>query len=118
MVPDGTVIPGTATAIQTSPGKHLPKDFNHPLDPLTSDEIPAITLAVRHYIAAKTEIKAIKFITCSLLPAPKRAVLAHLGIPLTPGGKPEEPVPIVRKAEVDFIDVVNGYATDSDVQML
>ncbi|KIK02222.1 hypothetical protein K443DRAFT_536341 [Laccaria amethystina LaAM-08-1] len=108
MAPDGTVVTGTLTAIQTSLGKHLSKDLNHPLDPLTPNEIPAITLAVRHYIAAKTEIKATKFITCSLLPAPKRAVLAHLGISLTPGGKPEEPVPIVRKAEVDFIDVVDG----------
>ncbi|KIK02221.1 hypothetical protein K443DRAFT_536129 [Laccaria amethystina LaAM-08-1] len=108
MAPDGPVITGTPTTIQSLLSKHLPKDFNHPLDPLTPNEIPAITLAFRHYIAAKTEIKAIKFITCSLLPAPKRAVLAHLGIPLTPGGKLEEPIPIVRKAEVDFIDVVNG----------
>ncbi|EDR16012.1 uncharacterized protein LACBIDRAFT_301592 [Laccaria bicolor S238N-H82] len=78
------------TVIQTLRGKHLPKGFNHPLDPLTPNEIPAMMLAVRHYIAAKTEIKAIKFNTCSLLPAPKRAVLAHLGITLTPGGKPKE----------------------------
>ncbi|EEB93993.1 hypothetical protein MPER_07277, partial [Moniliophthora perniciosa FA553] len=67
-----------------------------------------VSLAVRHYIASETDIKAIKFITSYLLPAPKKAVLAHLGIPLTPGGKPETPSPIIRKAEVDFLDVVNG----------
>ena len=36
MAPDGTVITGTLTAIQTLPGK---KDFNHPLDPLTPNEV-------------------------------------------------------------------------------
>lgn len=64
-------------------------------------QIAAVTFTVRSHVASKTEIKAIKFITCSLLPAPKKAVLAYLGIPLTPGGKPEAPIPIVRKAEVD-----------------
>lgn len=63
----------------------------------------AVSLAVRQYIAKETEIKAIRFITNYLILPPKRAVLAHLGIPLTPGGKIEEKdkVPIVRKAEVD-----------------
>jgi primary-amine oxidase len=46
-------------------------------------------------------MKAVKFILCNLLPPPKKAVLAYLGIPLEPGAKPEEPVPITRKAEVD-----------------
>lgn len=60
-----------------------------------------MSLAIRHHIAAKTDVKAIKFITLYLLPPPKKAVLAHLGIALTPGGKPEAPTPIVRKAEAD-----------------
>jgi primary-amine oxidase len=47
-------------------------------------------------------VKAIKFITCYLLPPPKKVVLAYLGIPLTPGGKPEAATTdIVRQAEVD-----------------
>ncbi|KAJ7725639.1 copper amine oxidase [Mycena maculata] len=80
----------------------------HPLDPLTPDEITAACLATRKHIASETEIKAIKFITCYLLPPPKKAVLAFLGIPLAPGAKPEAPIPIIRKAEADIIDVVDG----------
>jgi primary-amine oxidase len=78
----------------------------HPLDPLTPDEITAVCLAVRKHIATETDVKAIKFITCYLLPPPKKAVLAFLGIPLAPGAKPEEPVPITRKADVDVREVV------------
>lgn len=51
-----------------------------------------------------------KFILCNLLPSPKRAVLAYLGIPLEPGAKPEDPVPIIRKAEVDLLDPVTGHS--------
>jgi len=58
---------------------------------------------VRHHLAAHTSVKAIRFITNYLLPPPKRAVLARLGIPLATGEtvKEEDHVPIVRKAEVD-----------------
>ncbi|KAF9016190.1 peroxisomal copper amine oxidase [Hymenopellis radicata] len=92
----------------TSP---LPTAFNHPLDPLTPEEIAAVSLAVRQHVASTLPgVKAIKFITNYLLPPPKKAVLAHLGIPLTPGGTPESPVTIVRKAEVDFLDCVNGHS--------
>ena len=66
-------------------------------------QIVAVSLAVRHHLAAHTSIKAIRFITNYLLPPPKRAVLAYLGIPLATGKtvKDEDRVPIVRKAEVD-----------------
>ncbi|KAJ7864469.1 copper amine oxidase [Mycena olivaceomarginata] len=80
----------------------------HPLDPLTPAEITAVCLALRKHIATQTDIKALKFITCYLLPPPKKTVLAFLGIPLAPGKKPDGPIPIVRKAEVDIIDLVNG----------
>jgi hypothetical protein len=46
-------------------------------------------------------VKAVRFITCYLLPPPKKAVLAALGIALAPGSKPETPTEIVRKAEAD-----------------
>ncbi|KAI0299979.1 peroxisomal copper amine oxidase [Multifurca ochricompacta] len=84
----------------------------HPLDPLSPDEISAVSLAVRHHLAANTSVKAVRFLTNYLLPPPKRAVLAHLGIPLATGEtvKEEDRVPIVRKAEVDFIDVLSGDA--------
>ncbi|KAK0461555.1 copper amine oxidase [Armillaria novae-zelandiae] len=90
--------------------RFVPTAFKHPLDPLTPDEIAAVSLSVRYHIASKTEIKAIKFITTYLLPPPKKVVLAYLGIRLTPGGQPEVPTPIIQKAEVDFLDVVNGDA--------
>lgn len=61
----------------------------------------AASLAIRHYVAEHTNAKAIKFITLYLLPPPKKAVLAFLGIPLSPESKPESPVPIIRKAEAD-----------------
>ncbi|KAI0272227.1 copper amine oxidase [Russula aff. rugulosa BPL654] len=85
---------------------------SHPLDPLSPDEIVAVSLAVRHHLAAHTSIKAIRFITNYLLPPPKRAVLAHLGIPLATGEtvKKEDCVPIVRKAEVDTLD---SYGSDA-----
>lgn len=60
-----------------------------------------MALSVRQYIATQTPVKAIRFITCYLLPPPKKAVLAALGIALTPGGKPEIPTQIIRKAEAD-----------------
>ncbi|KAF5383968.1 hypothetical protein D9757_006915 [Collybiopsis confluens] len=106
-----TVVPSTATSVQGLP-HHVPTAFEHPLDPLTPDEITAVTLAVRQYITKPEleSIKAIKFITAYLLPPPKRAVLAQLGIPLAPGEQVEAPVDIIRKAEVDFLDVVNGSA--------
>lgn len=90
--------------------KNRPDVFKHPLDPLTPDEIVAASLAIRHYVAEHTNAKAIKFITLYLLPPPKKAVLAFLGIPLSPESKPESPVPIIRKAEADFLDIVNGCA--------
>ncbi|KAJ6497511.1 copper amine oxidase [Mycena sanguinolenta] len=82
----------------------------HPLDPLTPDEITAVCLSIRKHIATGTDIKAIKFISCYLLPPPKKAVLAFLDIPLGPGVPPEASVQITRKAEVDIIDLVNGRA--------
>ncbi|KAG6844078.1 hypothetical protein H0H87_009960, partial [Tephrocybe sp. NHM501043] len=100
-------VPGTATTAQ-SDVKKAPDVFKHPLDPLTPDEILEASLAIRHYIAEKTDVKAIKFITLYLLPPPKKVVLAHLGIPTRPGAKPDAPTPITRQAEADFLDVVNG----------
>ncbi|KAJ3821709.1 copper amine oxidase, partial [Lentinula raphanica] len=111
-MPDSVSVPATATKAQKEP--HIvPIGYKHPLDPLTPDEIGAITLTVRHYITSKPElqsIKAVKFITTYLLPPPKRAVLAYLGIPLAPGEEPEAPTQITRKAEVDFLDVLNGFS--------
>ncbi|KAH9895668.1 copper amine oxidase [Cubamyces lactineus] len=102
--------PSTATAVQTS--EHAPQGaaFKHPLDPLTPDEIVAVSHSVRRYVAEKTEVKAVRFITSYLLPPPKKAVLAYLGIPLQSGEKPEPATEIVRKAEVDFVDAVTGDA--------
>ncbi|PBK93701.1 hypothetical protein ARMGADRAFT_1079989 [Armillaria gallica] len=77
----------------------------HPLDPLTPDEIAAVSLPVRHHIASKTDISAIKFITTYPLPYLKKVLLAYLGIPLTPGGQSEASIPATRKAKVDFLDV-------------
>lgn len=99
-----------------SEGKILPTP-KHPLDPLTPDELSAATYAVRHHIAANTSIKAMKFMLCELLPPPKRAVLAYLGIPLEPGAKPEKPVPMVRKAQVDVLDPVTGYSYNVIVEL-
>ncbi|EMD34277.1 hypothetical protein CERSUDRAFT_117158 [Gelatoporia subvermispora B] len=101
--------PSTATSVQETTRTKLP-GFKHPLDPLTPDEIVAASLSIRQYTAVKTGIRAIRFITTSLLPPPKRAVLAYLGIPLNPGEAPEPAREIIRKAEVDLFDVVSGNA--------
>jgi hypothetical protein len=80
-------------------------------------QIVVVSLAVRRHLAAHTSVKAIRFLTNYLLPPPKRAVLAHLGIPLATGEtvKKEDHVPIVRKAEVDvsrgsYINIFYGFA--------
>ena len=64
-------------------------------------QIVAISLSVRKYVAEKTSIKAIRFITNYLLPPPKKDVLAYLGIPLSTNAVPGAVKDIVRKAEVD-----------------
>ncbi|EIW52569.1 peroxisomal copper amine oxidase [Trametes versicolor FP-101664 SS1] len=102
--------PSTATEVKTSEGPLKVPAFKHPLDPLTPEEIVAVSHSVRRYVAEKTEIKAVRFITSSLLPPPKKAVLAYLGIPLLSGEKPEPASEIVRKAEADFVDAVTGAA--------
>ncbi|THG96534.1 hypothetical protein EW026_g5317 [Hermanssonia centrifuga] len=104
-------VPGTATGVQKTPAK-LP-GYQHPLDPLTPEEIVAVSLGLRKYVAEKTDIKAVRFITSSLLPPPKKSVLAFLGIPLATGKEPEHTQTIVRKAEVDFVDAVIGNAYNS-----
>ncbi|KAI0710687.1 peroxisomal copper amine oxidase [Earliella scabrosa] len=109
--------PSTATNVTASSGPLKVPPFKHPLDPLTPDEIVAVSLSIRRYTAEKTDIKAIRFITSYLLPPPKKAVLAFLGIPLQTGQEPASPVEIVRKAEVDFIDVVTGLAYNTIVSL-
>ena len=120
------VAPSTSTGGLLTPGlKKVTALALHPLDPLSPDEVTlsrvalhpcpdvdavalgaqivAVSLAVRHYLAAHTPVKAVRFITNYLFPPPKRAVLAHLGIPFATGEKvrDEDRVPIIRKAEVD-----------------
>lgn len=76
-------------------------------------QIVAVSLSIRQHIALQTKIKAVRFITCYLLLPPKKAVLAALGIPLTPGGKPHTQTEIVRKAESDVstlrLTVIDHY---------
>ncbi|KAG6806263.1 hypothetical protein H0H93_003255, partial [Arthromyces matolae] len=112
MAPVAVPVTGTATTTSTSTlttsikATSIQAASKHPLDPLTPDEhstvkIVAASLVVRQYVAENTDINAIKFITLYLLPPPKKVVLAHLGIPLSPGAKPEAPTPIIRQAESD-----------------
>ena len=68
-----------------------------------------MSLAIRGYIAEKTEIKAIKFITSNIIPPLKKAVLAALGIPLATGQQPEAPSTIIRKAESDVCVFLSSY---------
>lgn len=65
-------------------------------------QINAATRVVQLYAAEKLSVKALRFIVCSLLPPPKKLVLAYLGIPLAVGQKPDpHPGKLPRKAEVD-----------------
>ncbi|KAG8681374.1 hypothetical protein FRC09_017533, partial [Ceratobasidium sp. 395] len=81
----------------------------HPLDPLSAVEISEISPVVRHYLATQTPVEAFKFLGTDLVLPPKREVLAHLGIRTAPGADPDPYVDIVRKADVDIIDVVSGF---------
>lgn len=103
-------IPGTATTVQSDSHKQS-TGYKHPLDPLTPDEIVAVSKTVQHYAADKLSVKALKFVVCNLVPPPKKTVLAYLGISTAPGQKPApHPGLILRQAEVDFIDLVTGVA--------
>lgn len=84
-------------------------------------------MAVRKHIAANTDTKAIKFVTCATANPPKLDVLAYLGIPLITGEKAQVlEKELLRRADVDvsssivsfrrdlkldkqFIDIVTGY---------
>ena len=70
-------------------------------------QIVAVSHSVRRHVAEKTDIKAVRFITSYLLPPPKKAVLAFLGVPLQYGEKPEPATEIIRKAEVDVSGVAD-----------
>ncbi|KAF8664615.1 hypothetical protein AX16_000714 [Volvariella volvacea WC 439] len=109
-------LPGTASSVYSSVGNTQSR-IEHPLDPLTPDEIVSVTHALRQYAVASLGVKVMKFITCYLIPPPKRAVLAHLGIPLNPGAEPESPVPIVRRAETDFLDILGGCAYNATLTL-
>ncbi|KZV98915.1 hypothetical protein EXIGLDRAFT_669120 [Exidia glandulosa HHB12029] len=90
--------------------------LNHPLDPLSLSEISAISLAIRTYVAQDAKIKALKFVTATLVPPGKKKVLAFLGIPIAPGQKPESPPAVLeRRATVDFIDPVNGNTYNANL---
>ncbi|KAI5998119.1 copper amine oxidase [Pisolithus albus] len=109
-------------ALSTTSTVHVSNEYKHakvehPLDPLTPDEISAVTLAIRRYTAEHTDIRAVNFNNCALLPPSKRAVLAALGIPVSPGGKPETPSTIIRKAESDFFDVLSGAAYNAVIAL-
>ncbi|EJD00280.1 peroxisomal copper amine oxidase [Fomitiporia mediterranea MF3/22] len=108
----GHHVPGTATRVQHAPKSGASFSSNeHPLDPLSPDEITAISLEIRSHAAGKNGIKALKFITSNLIPPPKRDVLAFLGVPLTTGEKPAAAPPRVdRRAGSDFIDLITGDA--------
>ncbi|KAG9099696.1 hypothetical protein FRC07_010502, partial [Ceratobasidium sp. 392] len=81
----------------------------HPLDPLSAAEISEISSVARYYLATQTPVEAFKFLGADLVLPPKREVLAHLGIRTAPGAKPDPYVDIVRKVDVDIIDVVSGF---------
>ena len=81
-------------------------------------QILAVALSLRHSFATQSSSpSAIRFLVTTLLPPPKRAVLAYLGIPFAPGaGAPPSPDPkeLVRRAEVD----VSTYALICSVIVL
>ncbi|KZT52937.1 hypothetical protein CALCODRAFT_520402 [Calocera cornea HHB12733] len=109
----------TATTNGHNPIKKPLKAKAHPLDPLEPEEISAVSLAIRQYIAEKTEIKAIKFINNYLLAPAKRDVLAYLGIPIETGKPPEAaPESLLRRAHSNFIDVVGGDAFDAKLTVV
>ncbi|THH06001.1 hypothetical protein EW145_g4393 [Phellinidium pouzarii] len=84
--------PSTATEVQKLPAHAFLPNPSHPLDPLSPDELSAVSLAIRAFVVEKTSVKALKFIT------------SNTGEPAA------APPAITRKAESDFIDLVTGDA--------
>lgn len=71
----------------------------------------SISLSIRHHLSKDTEIKAIKFVTCCVVPPTKKEVLAYLGIPTYPGEKVDESLKgakdkIKRMAETDVRSLI------------
>lgn len=80
-------------------------------------QIVAASRAVQLYAAEKLSIKALRFSVCSLLPPPKKQVLASLGIPLVTGQKPDpHPGELPRKAEVD-VSVILKHCLSQDPRL-
>ncbi|KAJ1307241.1 hypothetical protein OPQ81_001354 [Rhizoctonia solani] len=100
----------SAPVVPANPPQVKQVPSNHPFDPLSADEIVSISAAVRQYVATQTPIKVFKYIGAEIVLPPKRDVLAHLGIRTAPGGEPDSYVEITRKADVNIIDLVSGYA--------
>jgi primary-amine oxidase len=74
-----------------------------------------VSLAVRKHLAAKTDVKAIKFITCATANPPKQDVLAYLGIPLVTGEKAQvSKIEPLRRADVDVSEPLCVLFTISD----
>ncbi|CAE6427598.1 unnamed protein product [Rhizoctonia solani] len=102
-VESAPVVPANPPQIKQAPSIH-------PLDPLSADEISGLSTAVRQYVATQTPIKAFKYIGAEAVLPPKRDVLAYLGIRTSPDSEPDSYVEVARKADVDIIDAVSGYA--------
>ncbi|KAJ1022717.1 hypothetical protein NDA18_005054 [Ustilago nuda] len=91
---------------------------HHPLDPLSTQEIAAVSLIVRSHFAACTSVKAIKFVSSLLIPPVKAAVLYALGLPLPRGAKLDSRSALKllnRRTEVQLIDVVTGDTYEVNV---
>ena len=64
-------------------------------------------------MAANTDVKAIKFITCATANPPKRDVLAYLGIPLVTGKDAQVlEKELFRRADVDVSNYLVSFPHD------
>ncbi|MBW0499432.1 hypothetical protein O181_039147 [Austropuccinia psidii MF-1] len=99
---------GQAPELSKEAEYSVPRNTQHPLDPLTATEINTACVAAKEYAAQKMQLGEIKFAYISLIEPPKEDVLRFVGLLVSPGSNSYSPKTPERECEIAIIDVNSG----------